>query len=487
MITTLHTRRRLGGLALAALLALAPAAAIALELPQAARTQYSWTGDAVDEALTVTVVAEELPLDGADGTPAVTAFSTSYLARPDAARPVIFFWNGGPGAAAVGLHPTFAPRSLRAAPADPAQRGSIDNPDSLIDAADLVFVDPVGTGYSRVLREGAGADHWGVEQDARSAAQFVRAWLQRHGREASPVVMVGQSYSGIRVPLAAKLLLDALPDLDLRGMLLVSPSTGGPRADALDDAARAQREWRRCAANLTVFAQTAAFYGRGILADSDADSIARELEALVSGREGFAADEHARVAGLIGFDPQQVAAADGCVATQDFQKGLLADRGDRVGTADTRLHAPLAITETRQPPYNDPSTSPYTLDYDLDAAWDHYLRNEIGYRPVSDYVRLSLTAHGAWDWNWPEWAGDSTASVLAALLERRPALRILVAVGYYDLSVPYLEPLRVFNASGLPGARFRIERYHAGHAVHSDAAERARSFGDLRALVGEQP
>lgn len=476
----------LGGVLLAGLLAW-PAGAGALELPEAAQAQWTWPGNAAAAARGVRVVAEELPLLDTDGEPAVTVFSTSYFADPGPGRPVIFFWNGGPGAAAVGLHPTFAPRSLRAAPADPAARGSIDNPDSPIDLADLVFVDPVGTGYSRVLREGAGAGHWGVEQDARSAARFVRAWLRRHGREASPVFMVGQSYSGIRVPLAARLLLDAQPDLDLRGLLLVSPSTGGPRADALDDAARAAREWRRCAANLVVYAQTAAHYGLGALAGTDADDIARQAEAFVAGREGFEPADYAQLVALTGLAPGQVAAADGCVPAQDFQKGLLAARGDRVGTADTRRHAPLAITETRRPPYNDPSTSPYTLDYNLDDAWAHYLGNEIGYQPLSDYVRLSLTAHQAWDWNWPAWAGDSTATVLAALLERRPALRILVAVGYYDLSVPYLEPLRVFNQAGLPGSRFRIERYRAGHAVHSDAAARARSFGDLRTLIGEQP
>lgn len=484
MSVSTRAGRRIGGVLLAALLACAPLVAVALELPEPARAQWQWAPAAGGEPLDVTVVAEELLLSDVDGQPSATVFSTSYLVPGDGQRPVIFFWNGGPGSAAVGLHPTFAPRSLRGAPDDPAARSSVDNPDSPVDVADLVFVDPVGTGYSRVLAEEAGADHWGVEQDARSAARFVQAWLRRHGREAGPVLMVGQSYAGIRVPLAASMLLEWMPGLDLRGLLLVSPSTGGARGDALDAAAQAQREWRRCAANLAVFAQTAAFHGRGTLAGHDADVIAREVEGFVAGRAGFDSADHARIAAWTGIDQARIGAAGGCLPTLDFQKGLLAERGDRVGTADTRRHAPLAVTETREPPYDDPSTSPYTLDYDLDAAWDHYLRNEIGYRPVSDYVRLSMTAHRAWDWNWPEWAGDSTAALLASLLEQRPALRILVAVGYYDLSVPYLEPLRVFTGAGLPGERFRIERYRAGHAVHSDVGGRQQSFADLRALIG---
>ncbi|KLJ02367.1 hypothetical protein [Luteimonas sp. FCS-9] len=452
----------------------------------AAWTQWTWPGSTRAAPREVAVVAEALPLPGADGGIDATVFSTGYLAGTpgDALRPVVFFWNGGPGSAAVGLHATFAPRTPGAAPADAGARGSRDNPDSPIDIADLVFVDPVGTGYSRVLREGAGAQHWGVAQDADSAARFVAAWLRRHGREDAPVVLVGQSYAGIRVPLAAQALLDAMPGLDLRGLLLVSPSTGGPRGDAADPDAQARRARTRCHGQLAVYVQTAAFHGIGAQAGRAPADIAADVEAFLHARDVFAADDHARIAADIGLPRSEVAAADGCVAPLAFQTGLLAARGDRIGTADTRLHAPLALTRTRQPPYDDPSTSPYTLDYDLDAAWRHYLRHEIGYRSEEDYVRLSLAAHGAWDWTWPAHAGASTTTVLAGLLARVPALRVLVAVGYYDLSVPYLEPVRAFEAAGLPGPRFSIERYRAGHAVHGDRDGRARAFADLRALIG---
>lgn len=487
---------RYGGRALAAAawLAFAGALAVAVQaraddaLPAPARAHWTWPGHPAAPARAVTVVAEELPLAGADGDAEATMFSTSYFAdgdgARDGARPVVFFWNGGPGSAAVGLHATFAPRTPGAAPDDASRRGSVDNPDSPVDIADLVFVDPVGTGHSRVLREGAGAAYWGVMQDADAAARFVAAWLRRHGREDRPVVLVGQSYAGIRVPLAAHRLLEALPGLDLRGLLLVAPSTGGPRADGADAPAQARRARDRCAGQLAVYAQTAAFHGIGAQAGRAPADIAADLEAFLAARATFDAGDRARIAADIGLAGDVVAAADGCVAPLAFQTGLLAARGDRIGTADTRLHAPLALTRTRQPPYDDPSTSPYTLDYDLDAAWRHYLRHEIGYRPDDAYVRLSLTAHAAWDWTWPDWAGPSTAPVLAGLLDRVPGLRVLVAVGYYDLSVPYLEPVRTFEAAGLPGPRFAIERYPAGHAVHADRDARARSLADLRALIG---
>ncbi|MCD9030532.1 hypothetical protein LDO32_02130 [Luteimonas sp. Y-2-2-4F] len=486
-------------LALAGLSAGATVARAGDAVPDAARVAWTWPGAADGAAQAVTAIAEALPMAAADGGIDATMFSTSYIVTAPAgdrdagaARPVVFFWNGGPGSAAVGLHATFAPRTPGAAPDRSELRGSADNPDSPIDIADLVFVDPVGTGYSRVLGEGAGAAYWGVAQDAEAAARFVAAWLRRHGREADPVVLVGQSYAGIRVPLAAQRLLDAMPGLDLRGLLLVAPSTGGPRADAADARAQARRDGARCEARLAVYAQTAAFHGIGAQAGREPEAIAADVEAFLAARERFDAGDHARIAADIGLPVEQVAGADGCVEPLAFQTGLLAARGDRVGTADTRLHAPLALTRTRQPPYDDPATSPYTLDYDLDAAWRHYLRHEIGYRPAGAsgdagedaYVRLSLAAHGAWDWTWPRWAGASTAPVLAGLLERAPRLRVLVAVGYYDLSVPYLEPVRTFEAAGLPGPRFAIERYPAGHAVHADGDARARSSADLRALIG---
>ncbi|WP_024889407.1 S10 family serine carboxypeptidase-like protein [Luteimonas huabeiensis] len=485
------------GALLAGLLACAAVARAGDALPEPARARWTWPGHANAPARTVEVVAEELPMAAADGGIEATMFSTAYLAAPDdagagdagRARPVAFFWNGGPGSAAVGLHATFAPRTPGAAPERAEARGSIDNPDSPIDIADLVFVDPVGTGYSRVLREGAGAGYWGVAQDAEAAARFVAAWLRRHGRERDPVLLVGQSYAGIRVPLAAQRLLEAMPDLDLRGLLLVSPSIGGPRADAADAAAQARRDHARCRARLAVYAQTAAFHGIGAQAGRAPAEIAADVEAFLAARERFDADDHARIAADIGLPREQVAEAGGCVAPLAFQTGLLAARGERIGTADTRLHAPLALTRTRQPPYDDPATSPYTLGYDLDAAWRHYLRHEIGYRPAGegDYVRLSLAAHGAWDWTWPAWAGASTATVLDGLLARAPGLRVRVAVGYYDLSVPYLEPVRAFEAAGLPGPRFAIVRYPAGHAVHADREARPRSFADLRALIGGAP
>ena len=496
MFCTLPHRRRhapawlmVAGLAIAGAVVPESAAHANAALPAPAQVRWTWSDEASATSRAITVIAEELPLPAADGTAEATVFSTSYLAAgdADASRPVVFFWNGGPGSAAVGMHATFAPRTPGAAPGDAGARGSRDNPHSPVDIADLVFVDPVGTGYSRVLREGAGAQHWGVVQDAGSAARFVAAWLRHHGRESHPVILVGQSYAGIRVPLAAQALRDAMPALDLRGLLLVSPSTGGPRIDTPDADAQMLRARTRCHGHLAVYAQTAAFHGVGAQAGRAPADIATDVETFLGTRDTFDADDHARIAADTGMPLHDVTAAEGCVPPLAFQTGLLAARGDRIGTADTRRHAPLALTRTRQPPYNDPSTSPYTLDYDLDAAWQHYLRHEVGYRTDAPYVRLSLEAHGAWDWSWPAQAGASTAAVLGSLLDQVPALQVRVAVGYYDLSVAYLEPVRVFEAAGLPGPRFTITRYPAGHAVHSDADARARSFADLRALVGGAP
>ena len=462
----------------------AMAAAVAGDIPAPASQAWEWTPKGSAAPLQITVRAEELPLLDATGKPDVTIYSTSYFAKGDAERPVMFLWNGGPGGASEGHHRNFGPRMVNAAPEDASKRVSSENPDSPLDIADLVFVDPLGTGFSRELQEGAAKAHWGSEEDARSAADFVQAWLKKNGRESSPVVLLGQSYAGVRVPLAAAMLLKAMPQLNLRGIVLVAPSPGGANFDVNDAIAVGKRAWRRCSANVAVYAQTAAAFGLGRYAGKDSAAIAADIEPYLAARDGFAEDDYPRVAEAIGLPLAMVADAKGCVPTGDFQKNLLQTRAERVGTADTRAHALLSLTETRTPPFNDPSTSVYTYDYDVNVAWEHYLRNEVGYSPKGKYIRLSMDANRGWNWTWPAAFGATTAPVIHSLLAAKPELKVLIAVGYYDLSVPYLEPLRVYEEAGLTAhPRFDVQRYDAGHAVHADQPSRVRSYADVRAII----
>ena len=172
--------------------------------PKVFTTRHLGTFNGVEVRYTAT--AGETILENDDGEPEAALFSTAYVmdnvGEPEA-RPVTFLWNGGPGSSSVWLHMgAFGPRRVDV-PSDARDDGGppyrlIDNPATILDVTDLVFIDPVGTGFSRTLGETDGEEFWGVEQDARSIARFLRQWISAHGRWNSPKFIGGESYGTTR-------------------------------------------------------------------------------------------------------------------------------------------------------------------------------------------------------------------------------------------------------------------------------------------------
>ncbi|HEX8514184.1 MAG TPA: peptidase S10, partial [Allosphingosinicella sp.] len=162
----------------------------AIPAPIVSVTRHSGTFGG--QRVTYTATASETYLKAADGTPKASLFSIAYVKEPrDPSRPVTFLFNGGPGSGSLWLHMgAFGPKRV-AIPSDARDDGAppfpiLDNPDSLLDATDIVFIDPVGTGFSRPLGKTEGKEYWGVTQDAKSVAEFIRIWLNENGRWNSP-------------------------------------------------------------------------------------------------------------------------------------------------------------------------------------------------------------------------------------------------------------------------------------------------------------
>ena len=131
--------------------------------------------------------------------PVATIFSISYIRtdlKENISRPVIFLFNGGPGSSSSMLHLGVGP--IRKPFSGSGVSTVIANEHSVLDAVDLVFIDPVGTGYSRYFEEGSGAKFWGLEEDADSIIQFIESWLESHNRLGSPIFVLGESYGGMR-------------------------------------------------------------------------------------------------------------------------------------------------------------------------------------------------------------------------------------------------------------------------------------------------
>lgn len=167
-------------------------------------TSHRLSGTFGGTRMAYTATVAETVLKNEDDEPAAAIVVTSYVAEPnDTARPVTFLFNGGPGSGSVWLQMgAFGPKRV-AIPSDARDDGAppypiLDNPDSLLDVTDLVFIDPVGTGFSHLIGKTEGSDYWGVTKDARSVAEVIRKWLSDNGRWNSPKYLGGESYGTTR-------------------------------------------------------------------------------------------------------------------------------------------------------------------------------------------------------------------------------------------------------------------------------------------------
>lgn len=397
-------------------------------------------------------------------------------------RPVTFFLNGGPGAASVYLHLGAAgPRRIRFAedgrlPPPPARL--MVNPHSWLRYTDLVFIDPVGTGFSRPRparqeattsggEKGEEPSFFEVERDLDSLGAFIRLWLDRFGRRLSPKFLVGESYGGFRAARLAQRLVERF-DIRLSGVILISPVLEFDLLRGGDD--HNLLPW---ITRLPSFAVTAGYHGRGRFAGLGEDPTPRiaELEAwaveevlIGLARLPRLAPEqraafYASLAEALGLPVDLVARSQGRIDSHSFAKYLLADRRLLLGLYDGRLTGPDPRPEALGYTGPDPSFDPLTgLFADAFAA---YLAEELGYR--SDRRYLVLARDLARRWNWREavkggmgYPGASDELVQALTL--LPNLRVLIVHGYHDLVTTWFATRWVVEHEPMPDSvRERID------------------------------
>lgn len=398
-----------------------------------------------------------------------TIFSVAYLAQGAAptTRPVTFLFNGGPSAPARGLREGLAPRVTKAG--GPRGFSFVDNPYSPIDASDLVFVDPPGAGYSRMLTPDSYDAYWGIEQDALAISDFMAAWLESHGRLGSPVFIVGQSYGGTRAPQAARVLAMRSRPIALSGMMLISPTLGSGNENPMAGVPN------RAQLTLPTLAAVAHVHGKGAFAGQPLQAALSEARAFADGpyaeavalhrnlAQNVKADIAAATARLIGLPAETILAENLFVPVDRFRKALLPGRD--IALSDGRLTAPTGQTA-------DPPT------YDIAAAIDAMSRNELGYTPTVQYVPLSMEANSRWNNTITILPADGP-TIVSRLCADNPRLHVRVVGGAYDLNVPYALPTGAYSRAGLPPERFSVEVYPAGHAVFSDEGLRPRTTSAL--------
>ncbi|HVS16926.1 MAG TPA: hypothetical protein VMV46_23700 [Thermoanaerobaculia bacterium] len=411
-------------------------------------------------------------------------FYTAYFGKTGrggaAARPIVFAYNGGPGSASFWLHMgIMGPRRVVTPVVGqqaPPPYQVVDNQHILLDLADIVMVDPVGTGFSRPAGEAEGKDFWGVDEDAASLTQFIRRFLSQHNRWNSPRYLLGESYGTTRSAVLAGHLQRA--NIDLNGIVLVSSVLDFNTIGFPDGAIVPY------VVNLPSYAVTSAYLG------ALPDGAPADLEAFMTEVEEWAVTEYAStiMAGSTADPKQRAAALDRMhaytglgkeflekahlrVSAPEYEKELLREKGLVVGRLDARFTGPTGDLLDRTPSHDPQSTaisSAYT------SAFNSYIRSELGYDGDREYVPSGMAR--PWSWERQGRGGGfvrgsvpNVAPDLAAALVRNPRLEILLVNGIYDLATPYFAAVWTIDNLNLPpDLRDNIERadFAAGHMMY---------------------
>ena len=453
----------------------------ASHLPADSVTQH--TVNLGGRTLSYKTTAGTLPVIGPKGTIAAKIFYVSYVLENAPARPVTFAFNGGPGASAAFVHmAAMGPRVVPftdngAEPVQPVQLA--DNPDSWLAFTDLVFVDPVGTGYSRATEAGGENAFWGVDKDADSIASFVTLYLTRNNRELAPVYLAGESYGGFRAALLSDRLL--AKGVQLKGAVMISPAL---------EFSLVNREDFAILPYTFVLPSLAAAHAemrdgpKGPLdAVHEAESYAKTdyLVHLASGLERHDAVIR-KLTQLTGLDADVIAKHHGRVSTTLFMREYEKREDRAMSSYDATVSVPAPEPEANF--HYDPLLEGAVTA--LRPAIVNYLQQELGFRTDLEYQLLNRETSGHWDFGTrPGRQGYAgSADDLEKARVRNLHLKILIAHGYTDLVTPFgTSKFLVGQMRPIAGATpIDVRVYRGGHMMYLRPSSRAELSHDARGI-----
>lgn len=446
-----------------------------------------------NEEIAYTATAGSLALRDDKGEKQADVFYVAFLrdniANP-AQRPITYAFNGGPGAASAYLDiGALGPRALDFGPGGklpPALDHVTDNPDTWLPFTDLVFIDPVGTGFSRATGDAddTAKKFWSVRPDLDALAQSIRLHLTRAGRLTSPVYLVGESYGGFRAARLAQQLANQ-QGIAAAGVMLVSPVIefqliAGNRFNPLPAALR-----------LPSYAAVA-LEAKGTLAP-DALTEAEHFAlgdylitiAAAPGEAQAARRFYDRVADLIGLDEPTVARWHGRVPVNAYVKELHRGQGQVQSRYDGSVAGddPDPSSEyAEEDPVLDGSIAPFT------RAFLAYVREELGFATELRYELLNGEVSQHWDWKDGNSSGSrnalGAADALSRALALHPGMRVLIAHGLTDLTTPYMTSRYVVDhlPATVTAGRVDLKLYPGGHMMYLRTGSRHRLRDDAQAF-----
>jgi carboxypeptidase C (cathepsin A) len=445
--------------------------------------------------LAYTATASTLLLHDEHDAPTASIFSTAYTTG-DATRPVTFAYNGGPGSASLWLHlGGFGPRRIVTSNANfipPAPYRLDDNPSTLLDVTDLVFIDPVGTGYSTLAGKATAKDFWGVDEDLRAFSAFIRRWLETNGRTNSPIFLLGESYGTFRsAGLADRLHNDGVA---VNGVILLSTvldyaddfSNGGSGENLVDAYAipsEAAVAWyHRKVPNPAPDVATAVARARAFTSEVYLPAMLRTTPPTSEERTQLAARLHE----LIGLDPAYLLRADLRVSKERFESELLRGDGRVLGRYDGRFTA-RSIDRNASDPEFDPSFDAVAPAFA--AMFAAYAKTTLGWQSDRSYQALRGEIAGQWNFRRDGFVGSVLAPTvvgdLTEAMHTNPNLRVFSGNGWFDLATPfYGTEVELANVGRDPSVARRISfgYYPSGHMIYLNVGALAALKADLAAF-----
>lgn len=439
---------------------------------------------------TATVKGIDVPQ--ADGRPGARVVSFAYVAegvKDPASRPVLFLFNGGPISPSIWLHMgAFGPKRISFPDdlnADPSTYKLVDNPYAPLDVADIVFIDPASTGFSRVAPGVSPKSYFSVKADGQQIAEFIAQWLAANGRLSSPKYVLGESYGTLRAPEIAAQLTERKQPILLDGVVLF-----GQAANIIEYSQR-PGNIISYVVSLPTLAATAWYHGKvdrqgksfaQFLDEARGFSRTEYLTALYQG-QALPEAERDRIAqrleALSGIPASYYRANNLRISKEQYRAELLKDQGLLLGRTDARYKAPM----TEKGRVADPSSALINPAYQ--RFFLQHLRDNLKVDWPEPYLFDSpVGGLDVWDWgaktpfsDWPY------MSRISKLMTANPKARVFVANGYYDTQTTIGAAEYAVNQSGWPPERTALRYYEGGHMAYTVESTAKTFTDDIRDFV----
>jgi len=464
------------------------------EKPSVTKHQVTVNG----KKIAYTATAGFMPFYDKKGEQKASFFYVAYVkegASSPTSRPLTFCYNGGPGSASIWLHiAALGPRTVSLGDGihipDPPY-GVKDNPNTLLDLTDLVFIDPVGTGFSRAIPREDFKKFWGVAQDVESVGQFIRTYVTENGRWESPVFIAGESYGGIRTAGLSSYVQDM--GLYPAGLIFISPAltyatmmsqVGLDVPHILSISEMATAAWYHHKIDprfqkmpldellVKVRAWSSGEYARALwegntLSPGNRRDIARQLSEYTSMPVDLILSYNLRVPMLT------------------FMSHLLQNERKAVSYYDSRVTGPCINSTFEDDPLVNNISGP------IAAAFNAYLKGELKFTTLAEYDTINVNAEPSWDWGSgarsrgaedPKMGYPETVTDLARALRNNELLRVFVGIGMFDLACVHDATIYALNHLDIPRERLdniHIFTYPAGHMMYTYPIAHKKLKSDL--------